>query len=314
MNEKTIAAISLSCHDYPSFEAKLVEAARWVELAANQGAQLAVLPEAMNLYKGDGPGNPDMIAVPDAALDDWQSACKTLIDAAVQNSIAVTVPVFVRENGVISNVWYLVSNTGETLGAYRKMYPTPGELNDGVVPGGVQPLIEWEGLKLGGAICFDTNFEDVVASQADQGMDLLLVPSLWPGGRQLNHYARKYEVPIVVAYPAWSRIIGTDGQVVAEGGYRGETLRFGLDVPVRVATINFDRATVCDCITDQTIDQIHRDHGDKVLIHFDQDDCTYYIESRSADLTVDQVLAEHSLQRQRVFLADSARRCKAAAP
>ncbi len=314
MNEKTIAAISVSNRDFPNFEAKLEETARWLELAANQGAELAVLPESMNLYKGDGPGNPEAIAIADAALDDWQEACKTLIDAAVRHRIAVTVPVFVRESGVIFNVWQLVSKTGETLGCYRKMYPTTGELDDQVQPGGAQPLIEWEGLKLGGAICFDTYFEDVVASQAGQGMDLLLIPSLWPGGRQLNHYARTYEIPIVVAYPAWSRIIGIDGRVVAEGGYRNETLRFGLDVPVRVATINFDRATVCMDVSQQLIEQIYRDHGEKVRIEFDQDDCAHYIESRSADLTVDQLLAEYGLQRRRAYLDDCAKLCKAATP
>ncbi|HWL53359.1 MAG TPA: hypothetical protein VNQ90_13060 [Chthoniobacteraceae bacterium] len=57
MNCKTIAAISLHNRDYPNLDAKLEEAARWVRFAAAQGADLAVLPEALNHYRGDGFGN-----------------------------------------------------------------------------------------------------------------------------------------------------------------------------------------------------------------------------------------------------------------
>ena len=61
MLERTISAVALSNADFPSFEAKVAEAVHWVQYAANEGSQLAVLPEAMSIYKGDGPGNPEAI-------------------------------------------------------------------------------------------------------------------------------------------------------------------------------------------------------------------------------------------------------------
>ena len=72
MDQRTIATIALSNRDFACLEEKLVEAASWIALAEAQGADLAVLPEALNLYCGDGPGNTKQLAYEDVALEDWQ--------------------------------------------------------------------------------------------------------------------------------------------------------------------------------------------------------------------------------------------------
>src|SRR5690606_34322697 len=139
--------------------------------------------------------------------------------------------------GRIVNCFHVVSKSGEVLGGYEKMRPTLSELDGAGVTAGAaeQPLIPWEGLQMGGAICFDTNFPEVFASQARRGAQLFLAPSLWPGGSALNFYALHHVTPIVLAYPAWSRVIDVTGQELAAGGYRSETLRFGFGTPIALA-------------------------------------------------------------------------------
>lgn len=306
MDIRRVAAIALSFHDYESFEAKLVEACRWVSLAAKMGADLAVLPEALNKWQGDGEGNPKAMTMPEYALDDWQTQCQTLIDCAREHAIAVTVPIVVREADGLRNVSYLISRTGAVLGRYEKLYPTSGELRQGVVPGRFEP-IPWEGLQIGGAICFDMNFPDVFTRQHEAGVDLFLCPSLFPGGDQLNYYAASLQCPIVLAYPAWSRIIGILGRELAAGGYRHETLRFGFGVPIYLADLNFDAAVFHFDGNQQKIEAIWRRHGQDVAIAFDQENVRYSLESRSDAFTVADLMQEFDLQPLRAYLDESAR-------
>jgi predicted amidohydrolase len=295
MNVKRLSAIALSNRDFDSFEAKLQEACRWVSLAAKGGAQLAVLPESLNLYCGDGPGNPRALSLAEAALTDWQKACRSLLACASEKRIAVTVPILERVRDGYLNCFHLVSADGQMLGRYVKSCPTPGELAAGVQPGGRQPPLVWEGLRVGGAICFDTNFHDIFARQKADGADLFLCPSLWPGGDALAYHALALQRPIVLAYPAWSRIFDVLGQPVAEGGYRHETLRFGYGSPVITADINFDTAVFHFDDNQDKIEPILRRHGSAVHVACSQVNQRFVLESRSADFTVHDIAREFGL-------------------
>ncbi len=294
MNEKTISVISLSNRDFPGFEAKLAEAAQWIEFAAGQGADLAVLPEAINFYKGDGPGNPHAMTFAEAALDDWEAQTNVLRQTAKRFGLAVTIPVVTRESGRLTNSFFLISKTGQTIGRYQKVRLTSAELTENVCPGR-NSLMEWEGIKVGGAICFDTCFPHVIEEQARAGAQLFLVPSLWPGGSQLNYFALKYSVPMALAYPAWSRIIDATGQEVAEGGYRHETLRFGFGAPMCTATINFDRVALYANGNQEKMVDVQRAFGSKVRVQFDQQNCLFFLESRSSDFSVRDIMKKFGL-------------------
>ena len=294
MNEKTIAAIALSNRDFPSFDAKLDEAIRWFDLASLQGADLVVLPEALNLYKGDGPDNPDQQAMGEVAFDDWQSATAPLIEAAARCNTAVAIPVITRESGHLTNSFFLVGRDGEVVGRYQKVQPTPSELDEGVRPGSPS-IIEWEGLKIGGGICFDCYFPEIWDQQAAMGVDLFLIPSLTDGGDYLSFYALHHGVPIVQAYPAWSRIIDLTGQTIAEIGYRSETLRFGFGSPIAVATLNFDRISLYAELNQNKILDVQRAYGKDIRITFDQPNDRFVLESRSPDLTVQHIVQKFEL-------------------
>ncbi len=304
MNIRRISAIALSNRDFDSFDAKLDEACRWVSLAAGMGSDLAVLPEEMNCYCGDGPGNPRAMTLAEIALDDWRSSCASLLSCAAENKIAVTVPVMIREGGDLVNCFYLISAGGDELGRYVKTYPTTGELDDGVIPGELpQKPIDWDGIGVGGGICFDMNFRVLFERQKAEGADLFLCPSLSPGGDQMNYYARQLQRPFVLAYPAWSQIVDAMGQVVTAGGYRHETLRFGFGVPVYTADINFDRAVFHFDHNQEKIEAILRRYGRDVKIEFDQANSCFSVESLSQKLAVKDVTAAFELEDMDEYLS-----------
>ena len=297
MKIKRIAVISLSNRDFDTFADKLAEACSWVQLAAKMGSDLAVLPEEMNNYCGDGPGNPRALTMEQMALDDWRTTCASLIDCAVRNRIAVTVPLITREPDGYRNGFFLVDRNGAVLGRYNKRRPTIGELDVGIVPGETFPPIPWEdGIRVGGGICFDLNFHDVFADQKKAGANLFLCPSLFPGGSQLNYFAQSLQTPIALAYPAWSRIIDTLGREIAGGGYRHEQLRFGFGVPVYTADINFDSAVFHFDLNQEKIDPILRRYGAAVRLAFDQENSRFALESLAPDLTIGEVAREFGLE------------------
>ncbi len=302
MNPKTISVIALSNRDFPDFTAKLAEAVRWIEFAAKQGSSLAVLPETINLYRGDGVAHPNPLSLDEAALDNWEKSTAVLFEAARRCKIAVTIPVLIREKNVLSNCFFLISNTGKILGQYRKTQPTKSELDCGIQPG--KPMVfDWEGIKVGGAICFDTNFPSVFEQQAKAGAQLFLVPSLWPGGSGLNYFALRYSAPIALAYPAWSRIIDITGKEVADGGYRSETLRFGFGAPVYTATLNFDRVTLHADYNQDKIVALQEKYGSRVHVEFDQQNCLFFLASNSPDFTTRNVLKEFGMQTAQEYFA-----------
>ena len=186
-----------------------------------------------------------------------------------------------------------------------KEYPTVGELNDGVIPGTNPELMAWDGLKVGGAICFDINFEPLFARQKKEGADLLLCPSLWPGGRLLNYYAFEYSVPIVLAYPGWSRIIDPLGHEKVQGGQRNETLRWGGGSPVYTADINFDYVVISNDCDYEIIRDIESTYAGRISIHMDQQDCCFLFESLAEDVTAAQVISEYNLMPRKQLLAQA---------
>ena len=299
MNEKTIAAIALRDSGYSDLQATLDEAAQWVELAAKQGAHLAVLPETINLYHRRDTAAP----LDEVALEDWLSATAHLREVAAHNSISLILPLLVRDNGKLANRFYILSREGVVLGYYQKRVPTPGEHAAGVEAGDQMP-VKWEGLTIGGAICFDVYYpHSVFDPQLENGADLFVIPSLTPAGSLLTSYVITYGVPIVLAYPAWSLILDRDGAELAAGGHRSETLRNGFGSAVVQATVNFDAVTLFADLNQAKMRDVQRHYGRDVRIRFDQFNCVFTLESRSVDLSIAEVMRQFGLISRRDYFA-----------
>jgi predicted amidohydrolase len=299
LNEKTVAAIALPDGVFASFQETLQEAVRSLTLAAAQGADLAVLPETINLLHRTSRPAP----LEELALPDWREATSMVCEAASRLKIALVLPLLVREGANLVNRFYLLSKDGDSPGFYQKRVPALGEQAAGVRCGSSTP-IHWEGLKVGGAICIDLYYPEIVfAPQLKDGVDLFVIPSLTPGGALLDACALSCGVPVILAYSPWSRILDRDGTQLAAGGYRAETLRMGYGSPVLLATINFDAVTLFADFNQEKMRDIAAHYGRRVRIRFSQHNCIFTLESRSPDLSVEEVMRQFGLVSRRDYLA-----------
>ena len=140
--------------------------------------------------------------------------------------------------------------------------------------------------------------------QIESGADLFVIPSFTPAGFMLDYCALVYGVPFVLAYSPWSRILDRDGTELAAGGYRSETLRFGFGSPVLLATVNFDAVTLFADRNQEKMNDVARHYGGDVRIRFDQPNCLFTLESRSADISVDEVMRQFGLISRRDYFAE----------
>ena len=299
MNEKMIATIALRDRGFADLQAVLHEAASWVEAAAAQGANLAVLPETINLLHRTTGAAP----LEKFALEDWRTETALLCEAAAKRRISLVLPLLVRDGDDLANRFYVISRDGSELGFYQKRVPAVGERRAGVKPARTAPIC-WEGLMLGGGICIDVYFpDDVFEPQIDAGADLFVIPSMTPAGASLDYCAVTYGVPFVLAYSPWSRILDRDGKELAAGGFRSETIRAGFSTPLQQATINFDAVSLFADFNQEKLQDVQRHYGEDVRIRFDQPNCLFVLESRSADLSVDEVMRQFGLVSRRDYFA-----------
>jgi len=155
--------------------------------------------------------------------------------------------------------------------------------------------MDWDGVKIGGGICFDSCFPGNFHRLAQNQVDLLLFPSLWPGGIQLHTFAKLHSCRVALAYPAWSKIIDIDGLSVVEGGYRNETLRFGFGAPVYTATLNFDRVALYGSSNEEQIVALLSQYGKRITISYDQENCLWFLGSNDPELGEAGIIKEFGL-------------------
>ncbi len=69
------------------------------------------------------------------------------------------------------------------------------------------------------------------------------------------------------------------------------------------ATINFDAVSLFADFNQEKIQDVQRHYGNKVRVRFDQSSCLFLVESRSADLSIKEVIREFGLVCRRDYFA-----------
>ena len=170
-------------------ETNLSRAADAVERAADNGADLVVLPEqflvgffAFDAYATHAAGLDGEIFDRLAALAADNSvglvAGTTVEDLAASAAAGYDVP---ATEGY-ANTAVLFDRDGEIQAVYRKRHlfgydSTEAEL---LVAGESLPVVDFEGLSVGMTTCYDLRFPELYRELADQGAELVVVPSAWP--------------------------------------------------------------------------------------------------------------------------------------
>ena len=167
-----------------SLEANLVQASTLIQKAVSQGAQLLVLPEYF-AYHGCG-------GVSDIALQEKDSsgpARTFLADQARQHKVWIvggTIPVAVSGDKRASASCFVVNDEGLEVACYQKMHLFDVQVDDAqgsyresddYCHGNQPVVIDTPVGKLGLSVCYDLRFPELYRYLADQGAELIVVPS-----------------------------------------------------------------------------------------------------------------------------------------
>ena len=138
------------------------------------------------------------------------------------NRCYVILPIYTKESGRYYNAAVLIDREGEHAGEYRKIYPTVGEMENGITPGPTDPpVFETDFAVIGIQICFDLQFFNGFKRLGEKGAEIVFWPSAYCGGRALNAVAWMNRF-IVVASTRFdpAKICDIDGGDIADTAYR----------------------------------------------------------------------------------------------
>jgi predicted amidohydrolase len=146
--------------------------------AADQGADLAVFPEATQVRFGS-----DLAAAAQPLSGEF---CSGLAGAAKETGVALVAGVFEpAPGGRVYNTAVAYDGTGELVASYRKLhlFDAFGQReSDSVAPGAETVTCELGGMRAGLEICYDVRFPELSRALTLAGATILLVPAAWASG------------------------------------------------------------------------------------------------------------------------------------
>jgi hypothetical protein len=201
----------------------------------------------------------------------------------------IVVPILTRERSSIYNSAILLDRRGSVAAVYHKMFLTFAEMEWGIRPGTQAVVTATDFGRVGFAICFDLNFREVGAANQAAGAELLLFPSMYPGGLLLSTWAHDFKYFVVSATPRdGSRFVDPLGRVFA----RSETAY----QPVLVRRLNLDYRVVSITYSHPKLPDVKRRYGPDVDVDIARDEAAMCLYSLLDDKSAADVLAEFGME------------------
>lgn len=203
--------------------------------AGERGADLVLLPEEPEVVAGKTAGEHCLEEHP--LFVSYQEASR-------QSHIGVVGSVSAKAGGGYANTGFLLNRKGELVGTYFKKHPAPSE--EAIITeepnGDPFPVFDFEGVKLGIAICMDIHFPEMFRIYGLKGADLVCVPTMYldytgdmleslEKARAIDSQmyfalSRYFDAPFLAGKNmGYAKVIAPDGRVIASTGHQaGVTL------------------------------------------------------------------------------------------
>ncbi|QNQ91126.1 amidohydrolase [Corynebacterium poyangense] len=175
-----IAAIQITTS--ANKEDNLAKASDYIERAAAQGAKVVVCPEALSQAFDSG-------RLDTQAEDLDGEFCSRLKELAEKLNILIIGGVFnpADQVGDINRVYNTALVTGPGIHTgYQKIHTYDAfkyRESDTVKPGETLLTVDFEGARIGLAVCFDVRFPEQFRALARAGADLICMPTSWADGK-----------------------------------------------------------------------------------------------------------------------------------
>ena len=165
-----------------------------------------VLNHLMSYIEKAMPDKPDLIVLPEVSdrpgamtleeklvyyRERGNTILQRLCDFAKENSLFILYnAILENDEGDYNNASVLIDRQGKVIYRYNKNFPVIFEMEDyGVKPGRRASVVECELGRVGCAICFDMNFEELRREYAALKPNLILFSSNYHGGLARNFFA-----------------------------------------------------------------------------------------------------------------------------
>jgi len=213
------------------------------------GVDLVVTCETMLMKQKVGTGeNPDS---PGPLLSEYQ-------DFARRNKCTLAGVSRTEIDGKSRQSILYYGPDGNILGIYHKMFPTDMALQAGTSPGKGAVVVDSPAGRLGGALCFDLNFDELRDEYVDLKPDILCFASYFHGDHLQANWAYKTHAFFVGAIKdGTSDILDPLGRIINSTTYYNR---------IAWARINLDRFVMHGSYNSAKWPAIRRKYKDKVLI------------------------------------------------
>lgn len=213
---------------------------------------------------------------------------KLYMDFASSAQCHVAGSIKLREGDTVHNSVVFVGPDGNVLGAYHKANLTFGEMEGGLTSGKAAVVVDTAIGRLGGAICFDLNFEWIRKQYSTLQPDIMVFASVYHGGFMQKLWAYECGAFFISALPFHG------------GGILdplGEPLALtDCYAPVARARINLDRAVVHLDYNREKFADMKKQYGDEIEISIPKNLGPALIYSLSQNRTAADIVREFELE------------------
>lgn len=188
----------------------------------------------------------------------------------------------------------LLDRQGKLVGYYDKMFPTIGEMEDGVLPGRGPVVFNTDFGRVGAMICYDFNFVELLAEYKKQGAELICFLSNYRAGKLIPAAALRNQCFFASSVPGENAVIVDPlGRTLAESSSYGRIIFARLNLDSRVVHIDYNA---------DRVRRLKEKYGPAVRIETASPEAVYFLSSLHPQTSIGEMIAEFEVETLDAYL------------
>ena len=292
--EVWIASISQNRLEAKNYEEMIKKILKRMDEVVSFQPDIVCLPEAFPFVNLDT-GRPPLSEVAEVPIGPVSTQ---FAEFAKKNHCYVVCSIYTKEEDYYYNSAVIINRDGKSVGEYRKIRPTEGEIEGGITPGPFEPTVfKTDFGVIGAQICFDIEWPDGWKRLRESGAEIVFWPSAFAGGKAVNTMAwmNKYCV-VSSTRKDTTKICDISGEEIAWTGRWDDWI---------CAPVNLEKAFLHTWPYVRRFNDIRTKYGQKIQIRTFHEEEWSIIESRSPDVKVADVLKEFELKTYEELIGSS---------
>jgi len=193
-------------------------------------------------------------------------------------------------DGSWRNSCIIIDRNGEIAGIFNKNFPTIGEMEAGIKASNEAPVFKLDFGTVGCAICFDLNFDELLAKYQKSQPDIIIFPSMYHGGLVQNYWAfstRAFFVSALGTRTVPSEIRNPLGDVVATTTNYFDFIVTTINLDSRLAHLDFNW---------EKLRALKNRYDDKVTIYDPGEVGAVLISSEHENISTEEMIEEFGIE------------------